>query len=390
MRSSTRRTILWALALVVALSLVGLAFVQGDAEVDDDVPPTVRGPHVPDDPGEGCGDDAATDPDDLSVDRVVARCGPGAPEPQPLARATTVRVAVPERTESQAPLLLADALGELEAENVEVELVQLDQADAYARMAAGDIDVVVGGISAPFFDAVHDGVDARLVLGGPVARVPNDLDTPQTGLWLRADLISENGDWDNVEGHTILVPEGLGSAAVYPVDVILGQNEMGPNSVDFTAATSRAAADRLMSAEVGGAWLTEPAAIVAGDDPALMLAMTLPGSEAIEGVVFSPDLVGPQRDTGLAVTRALVRTINTHLADGYDDDTVAVLSEELDVPEDQIASGPEPLFDWEVRSGTMARIQEALIGVGGVRYEQPRPESELVDRTLYDEAVSPG
>lgn len=390
MRSSTRRTILWALALVVALSLVGLAFVQGEGEVDDVVPPTARGPHVPDDPGEGCGDDAATDPDDLSVDRVVARCGPGAPEPVPLDRATTVRVAVPERTESQAPLLLADALGELEAENVEVELVQLDQADAYTEMAAGDIDVVVGGISAPFFDAVHDGVEARLVLGGPVARVPNDLDTPQTGLWLRADLVSDDGDWENVEGHTVLTPEGLGSAAVYPVDVILGQNEMNANVVDFRPASSREAADRLMSAEVGGAWLSEPAAIVAGDDPALMLATTLPGSEAIEGVVFSPDLVGPERDTGLAVARALVRTINSHLADGYDDDALAVLSEELAVPEDQIASGPRPLFDWEVRSGTTTRIQEALVEVGGVRYEQPRPDDELVDRTLYDDVVSSG
>jgi NitT/TauT family transport system substrate-binding protein len=118
--------------------------------------------------------------------------------------------------------------------------------------------------------------------------------------------------------------------------------------------------------------------------------MTLPGSEAIEGVVFSPELVGPERETGLAVTRAIVRTINTHLADGYGDDALAVLAEELDVPEDQIASGPRPLFDWEVRSGTTARIQEALIEVGGVRYVQPRAEGELVDRTLYDEVVSSG
>lgn len=390
MRSSTRRTILWALALVVALSLVLLAFVQGDAEVDDATPEPSPGPVVPDDPGDGCGRAATTDPDDLSVDRPGARCGPGAPAPRPLDRPAAVTIAVSERSEVVAPVLVADAFGELEAENLDVELVDLDQGEAYEAMAAGDVDVVVGGVDAPFFDAVHEGLDARLVLGGPVARRPNDLDTAQTGLWLRADLISDDDEWDNVESQTVLVPGGIGSAALYPIDALVTQNELTANSLDLVDAPPDEAAERLRQATVGGAWLTAPAATSVADDEALIQVATLPGSESLGGTVFAPRLLGADRDTGVAVARAIIRTINTHLADGYDDEARSALADGLGVDEEAIADGPDPLFDWEVRTGTVTRIEDALITVGGVRYDQPTPEDALVDRAMQADAISPG
>src|SRR5690606_33366777 len=109
-RSSTRRSILWALALVVALVAVGMAFVQSDDESDEVAPPPSPSPRLPEDLADGCGDEASTDPTDLGLDRTLARCGPGAPTARPLPRRADVRVAVTARSESAAPLLLADAL----------------------------------------------------------------------------------------------------------------------------------------------------------------------------------------------------------------------------------------------------------------------------------------
>ena len=80
MRSSTRRSTLWALALVVGLVLAGAAFVRTADDTGSAAgarhPP---GPRVPDHLGDGCGRAAATDPGDLAVDRTLARCGPVAP-----------------------------------------------------------------------------------------------------------------------------------------------------------------------------------------------------------------------------------------------------------------------------------------------------------------------
>jgi NitT/TauT family transport system substrate-binding protein len=66
-----------------------------------------------------------------------------------------------------APVLLADSMGEFAAEGLRVELVDQPASDAFASLATGEVDAVVGPIDAPFFDAVRDGSRARWVLGGP-------------------------------------------------------------------------------------------------------------------------------------------------------------------------------------------------------------------------------
>ena len=391
MRSSTRRTILWALALVVALALAVVGYVRSGDESDVAIVPESPSPKVPDadDLADGCGDAAVTDLTDIRLDRTLARCEPGAPEAVPLAAPASLRVAVSTRSEAVAPLLLADALGEFEAENLGVDIVDLDADAAFAAMAAGEVDVVIGGIDAPFFDAVHDGLGARLVLGGPITRSPGDLETAQAGLWLRADLISESSKWENVASQTVLLPGGMGSGATYPIDLTLSQNELSINSVDLVAAPADEAAARLLGAEVGGAWLPEPVSAEVADDPALRLVATMPGTESIDGTVVSSRLLGADRAIGQAYVRAIVRTINTHLPDGYGDDAVPALAEALDVDEDDLAAGPALLFDWEMRSGTTSRIQHSLITAGGVRYEESVAEADLVDRTLVADVVSP-
>jgi ABC-type nitrate/sulfonate/bicarbonate transport system substrate-binding protein len=389
-RSSTRRTILWALALVAALVVVGVAFVQTDDGEGAVPPPPSPSPRVPADPGPGCGDDAVTDVADLSVGRTLARCAPDAPAPDPVTTGEpeTVRVALTDRTEAAAPLLVADALGEFEAEGLDVEVVDRPRDEAYAALAEGEVDVVVGGIDARFFDAVHGGLEARLVLGGEVARDPSDLEQAQTGLWLRADLITRDGrDWENVKGQTVLVPGGQRSAAVYPIDTLLGQQQLEANAIDIRPSGEAGAATRLLAADVGGAWLTEPGATEVAADESLTLVATVPGSEAIDGTVFGPRILDDGRAIGEAYARAVVRTINTHLADGYDDEALGVVSEALDVDEDAVDAGPDPLFDWEIRAGTSRRIQDTMTVVGAVGYESPLPESAVVDRSFVGAAV---
>ena len=390
MRSSTRRTILWTLALVLGLVLVAVAYVRGGDDSGSAVTaPDSPSPQVPDDPGEGCGAAASTDPEDLAVDRTLARCEAGAPAPRPLARATTVRVAITERTETVAPVLVAEALDEFAADGLAVDIVDLSRAEAYAGLGRGEVDVVVGGMDGPFFDAVDGGLGARLVLGGQVARRPSDLDTPQPGFWIRKGLLSDDGeDWDNVEGQTVLVPGGITAAATLPIDTLLAQHALDGNAIDIVPAPSAQAAETLRVAAAGGAWLAEPDATQAAADEALMLVATTPGSEAIDGTVFGPRLLGPERTAGLAYVRAVIRTINTHLADGYGDDALAALSDALAVDEEVVADGPAPLFDWEIRAGTTTRVQDTLTSLGGVGYERVIAENRLVDRSLAADVVA--
>ncbi|HEY2998801.1 MAG TPA: ABC transporter substrate-binding protein [Acidimicrobiales bacterium] len=389
MRSSTRRTVLWALALVTALALVAFAYLRDDSPADD-VVSSPTGPTVPDDPGTGCGKAAVTDPADLRIGRPVARCAADSPAARPLSPPAALRVAVSEPSEGSAPLRVAEATGAFAAEGLTVDIVDMSQRDAYDAMARGEVDVVVGGVDGPFLDAVRRGSGARLVLGGALARAPEDTSVAQGGLWVRRDALPDMDDWSTLRGQAVAVNGGLGSSALYPIRTVLGEEELSPASVDVVPASPADAAEQLANGDVNLAWLPEPEAATAAGHDNLMLVATLPAGESIEGTVFAPRLLAADRAVGLAYVRAIVRTINTHLADGYDDEALDAMSADLDVPAARLADDSPPVFDWELRAGTTDRIQGALVDVGGIGYEQPLPETALVDRSLYGDVVAAG
>src|SRR5690606_9453660 len=145
-------------------------------------PDTTEGADGGDEGAAGCGEGAVTDPADLSADREPARCEPGFPEPQPLAERQTVRMSSAFRAEFVAPILLADALGEFEAENLDFEFIELGFSDALTQIASGDIDVAVGGTEAALFNAVNQGIDVRWGMGNFFPPDAGDNSVAQTGL----------------------------------------------------------------------------------------------------------------------------------------------------------------------------------------------------------------
>jgi hypothetical protein len=176
-RSSTRTILLWGLGAAAVVAAVVAATTGGtDDSGDDDGTATVAtsgpAPWLPDDVGPGCGSAARTDVGDLAASRPVARCAAGSPAPQALARPVRVRVALTQRGEAAAPVLLADSMGEFAAEGLRVELVDQPASEAFAALATGEVDAVVGPIDAPFFDAVREGTGARWVLGGSLSAAP--------------------------------------------------------------------------------------------------------------------------------------------------------------------------------------------------------------------------
>jgi NitT/TauT family transport system substrate-binding protein len=394
-RSSTRTILLWGLgsAAVVAAVVVAAATVGTDDGGDDDGTATVAtsepAPWLPDDVGPACGSAARTDAGDLASSRPVARCAAGSPAPQPLARPVRVRVALTQRGEAAAPVLLADSMGEFAAEGLRVELVDQPASDAFASLATGEVDAVVGPIDAPFFDAVRDGTGARWVLGGSPPAAPEDTDVPQAGLWLRSDLMGNGWRWSELAGMRVGLDAGWRSASVYPVATVAGEGGLSLNEVDMVAATGDDAADRLLDGDLAAAWVDQPAWARVADSDRFKLAATLPATEPIDGTMLSGRLLGADRDVGLAYARAVIRTINTYLSGDYhgDEDVMAALASGTGAGADELAATPQLLFDWEIRSGTTERLQDAMVDIGAVGYERPLPEDDVVDRSLALDAL---
>ena len=386
-----------ALAAVVGATLLApatLACTGDDAAPGEGAdgtagPDAAAGPRVPDEIAAGCGEQAVTDPGDLGAGRVVARCGPDAPAPAPLPAPAALRVAVPPAPGPElAPVVVAEALGEFDAEGLDVTTVPLDDEEAMAALDAGEVDVVVGPIGGSYLDALDGGSGARLALGGVLSRAPNDLAEGQAGLWVRTGAVTD-GDLGDLALQPVAAPGGVQAAAAYPLDLVMSQTSATLNEVALRDAAGPEAATALLDGELAAAWLDAGAwPRVAGEGGA-HLAATLPASESIDGTVVSARLLGPDRAVGLAYVRAILRTINTHLTGDYTDDeqVMDAIAEgtRLD-PATIEAAGPQ-LFDWEVRDGTVGRIQEALVLIGGVAYDAPLPADRFVDRTLAAEVV---
>jgi len=342
---------------------------------------------------DGCGEASATDAADLAADRTIARCESGAPEAVPLARPATLRVGISAPTEDLAPVLLAAHFDEFAEENLTVELVELPDPEAlYAALGTGEVDVVAGDLDAPFFDLVHDGAGVRLALGGAIARRANDVTSPQPGLWLRNDQLTEPERFSDLENAHFAIADGIADAVAASVTAVIRQDDLSLNEVRIDLASGAEAAEMLHDGRVSGAWLDEPAWRSVQDNARFRLVATLPASESIGGIVFSRRLVDHEGDraVGLAFTRAVVRTVNTYLADDYqqDDEVVAALAEETGLSVEDVQATPPWLFDWELRAATTERLQSTFVQLGAVIYEEEIPERDIVDRTLYRDAVA--
>lgn len=401
--------LLAVLALFMAFALVAAACggddggdagaTDGDT-TDGDDGDTTDGDTGGDDPFAGCGDGASTDPGNMTVGRDVARCDSGFPAAIPLAERETIRMSSSFRLEFIAPILLADAYGEFEAENLDFEFVDLGFSDALPQLGTGEIDLAVGGTEAGFFNGIDNGFDVRWVSGNFFPPNAGDATVPQTGLWARADVFTdpENPDLSELAGTTLASAVGLSSVIAYPiaeafasVDLVLGVD------LDVQTIPSAEMELALENDAVQSAWMLDPLWGSLAGNPDYVLVATQPAGEPIGGLYAGPGCHTDKRDACVAFHRAIIRTINTYLNGDYhqDADVVAEIAEAISQEADAIAATPSLLFDWEIRSGTAERAQNAFIsftaaGEPVVEFSEPFPEDQVVDRSIYLDAVGQG
>ena len=340
---------------------------------------------------EGCGADSVTPIDDISAERKPARCDPGAPAPQPLAEKYTVRFSTAFKAEFVAPILLGISEGEFEKENLDIDVQTLGFSDAVPLMASGDVDIAVGGTEAALFNAINSDIGIKWALANFSPPSAGDASVPQTGLWVRRDAFSDpdKPDLAELKGKTLASAVGNGSSIAYPIEAALEDAGLTLNDVTVQQIPSTDMVQALENNAVQAAWLLDPYWIAASENPDFVLVATQPPAEPIGGLYFGPEFLKDHRDAALAFVRAYIRTVNTYLNGDYqtDADVMDALSKATETPVENLDATPALTFDWEIRGGTTDRMQAVFIKLGSVGYSEPIPEDQVVDRSLYLEAV---
>jgi NitT/TauT family transport system substrate-binding protein len=334
-------------------------------------------------PVDGCGDTSWTDPADLEPNRRPARCLPGAPSAQPLARTRKLTIATGTLSaEYVAPLEVALDKGEFKKEGLDVTLKVLPTPDALPLLAKGDVDALWAAPEAAVMNGVRGGFDIKWVAGnfspGPKSK---------SGLWVRLKS-GETAAGVRMDGRRMGTMIGEGSVIAYPVEKALEKHGGGLDKIQYQQLGSADVLTALQNGGVDSAWLLDPVWRKADGKPGYAFLGGQPSGEPLGGMLYGPSLLQDDVDAGVALLRAYIRTVNTYFADDYKKDAtfVTYLAKILKTDQQILESTPSLRMDWEIRAGTTDRLQSAYVAQG-VTQGEPLPESKTVNRALYEEAV---
>jgi NitT/TauT family transport system substrate-binding protein len=334
-------------------------------------------------PVEGCGEKAWTNPSDLSPDRTPARCRPGSPAPQPLAKPQKLTIATGTLSaEYVAPLQVALDKGEFEKEGLDVTLKVLPTPDALPLLAKGDIDALWAAPEAAVMNGVKGGFDIKWVAGN-FSPDPHS----KSGLWVRLKDGQTAADV-TMSGRRLGTMIGKGSVIAYPMEKALTRHGGGLDKIQYQQLGSADVLTALQNGGVDSAWLLDPVWRTVDGKPGYAFLGGQPQGEPLGGMLYGPALLQDDMDAGVALLRAYIRTVNTYFAANYKQDAnfVTYLAKLLKSDEAILKSTPSLRMDWEIRSGTTTRLQQAYEAQGAAE-GSPVPESKAVDRALYEEAV---
>jgi NitT/TauT family transport system substrate-binding protein len=272
--------------------------------------------------------------------------------------------------------------GEFKAEGLDVTLRVLPTPDALPLLAKGDIDALWAAPEAAVINGVRGGFDIKWVAGN---FSPDPLS--KSGLWVRpAD--GESAADVRMAGRTMGTMIGKGSVIAYPMQRALARHDGGLDEIRYQQLGSADVLTALQNGGVDSAWLLDPVWRRVDGKPGYAFLGGQPLGEPLGGMLYGPTLLQDDTDAGVALLRAYIRTVDTYFSGDYKTDAgfVAYLAKLLKTDATVLKSTPSLRMDWEIRSGTVARLQSAY-RAQGVTQGAALPESETVDRSLYEEAV---
>ncbi|UMG93720.1 hypothetical protein [Nocardioides sp. TF02-7] len=304
-------------------------------------------------------------------------CPTGDPfAPAPLDEEASLTVNLPARIDIFGALLLADALGEFEKENISVEILTLPSADAAPQVASGDIDVMGRGLDAGAFNALDAGLEMRFVY-------PNGYPSPddKSGWWFSSEIAAQGPE--ALEGAVLASAVGVGSPVVLPLLDHLEDGGLTLEDVEFQVVPTPDLP-----------WRSRTALSTAPTCPRRSgRTWTAPGSRSSRsrwspptgGYIFGPQLLGEDREVGQAFLRALARTERDHLQGDYLENTEVreALAEGMELDAADLAQMPAAQFDpapdmeW---GAVLEELQTAWLEVGDVlTYDEAIGYDEVVD-----------
>ncbi len=306
--------------------------------------------------------------------------------PQPLPKQTTVTVAWPVAVEAFGSVIVGQALGEFQKENIKVKFVTTPASSAVALLETGRADVYVNAFNAAILNDLHKGGKLRW-------EAPNFFESKdsQSGLWLVSSMFNADGSVNasKLKGATLaLGSPGASNAIAGPINDWLGKYGLNIHDIKISTLSAGDILIGMQSGAVQGGWLSDPIWIAARDEHVGKAALTQPTDLAFGGYFVSGSLLTDKKDIGKAFFRALARTNRDYLQGDYHNNkqVIDALAKATGVSADNIRKAPSLNFPTDLSAfdpNSVVSFQKAWLTAGNILdFNTPIPTSQIVDASL--------
>lgn len=305
--------------------------------------------------------------------------------PQPLAERATITLVLSAPIEAYLHLLMADALGEFEKENLDVRMEFVPAAESPILVAQGAADVMASTLSAGLYNLIAGGSELRAVAGGPIPS-PDAYE----GFWVRRDVLGDDGfQPSDIVDEDVSTPFGAASGIFG--SFIRQADEIEPGVLTAQTLNHRVLplADGVMALQNGGvnvAMAVQPLSIQLSQHDCCEFIGLWPDYSTVV-IMFGPTLLHDDPESGEAFTRALARTVRDHMSHDYraDPDLAPLAAEMLGQPLESFVEGVTPEWSVVLWNEFFHETQSYFFDLGDVlQYDEPLDIGQVYDTRFLD------
>ncbi|WP_214104108.1 ABC transporter substrate-binding protein [Acrocarpospora catenulata] len=283
--------------------------------------------------------------------------------PRPLSQRTTVTMAQVGAIISNLPVYVADAKGELEKENIELKLETIGIPDNLLVVERGDADFTNGTVSAGILNFQASGKNVRLAFPGGTTRPESKF-----GLWVSKKVAGDDGvvQPEELKGLKIYGPSGPNVSLYYylePINAKAGDGaKITPQDVTLETLAAADVATALTNGSIDAGLVLDPFWLTLKENDCCVWVSGKP-EYPVSAYLYGPSLLEKEPQVGLALTRALTRTVRDHLQGDWtkDQEIVKIASKYTGQPGDTLVKLPSDDYGTGDPAQMAARLDQRYL-----------------------------
>ena len=290
-----------------------------------------------------------------------------------------------------APLYVADAKGYFKDAGIKLNLQNVKSGQEGVPLASsGQLDVLVAGFSAGMFNAIHTGLDIKVVGSMGVQPEPSQ---PSPSALVVSKKLMDSGNYKSLadlKGRTVGALGGVGGTSAYYLDMALQEANLSVKDVKLVNLNSPDIPSALKSGSIDAAFVSAPFWQMAVDDGSAENVWTTPEGTSGTGVIFGGAFA--KSDLAQKFFDAMARGAqDLQGQDRNSDGNLQIIGKYTGQTAEQVKA--VPLYTWfpdlHPLPDQLADMEHSWMQMGALNYSDQTPQKNYVD-AAFAQHVSTG